>query len=93
MTIEHITIEGSTYVSAVGYDEETSTLEVVFQPNKYGRRSVWRYAPVHPSMYERMISGTESVGKIMKWEIEKDHGLNAAPHGWIEAGGSTVAAS
>lgn len=59
----------SSAIAAVGYDDATQTLEIVFLPNKDNYSRVWRYSPVDRSEYETMIDpasvGTpRSAGKI-----------------------------
>ncbi len=57
----------STLVASVGYDRETSVLEVEFRNG-----SVYRYFMVGPGSYERLL-GAESIGAFFNREIRPKH--------------------
>lgn len=54
----------SSQISAVGYDEATSTLSIQF-----AKGNVYHYAAVPKVMYERLI-GAESIGKFFYAHIK-----------------------
>lgn len=73
MTIERIRVK-STNVASVGFDDQTPTLEVEFQPRRIGEEGVvYRYTPDAPlghtfvcqAYFERLTSGKESVGRLV----------------------------
>lgn len=65
----------------LGYDVATATLEVAFHPRKSGDSSIFRYAPVSLSLYEKLLAATKdpaiSAGRIFAQEVKNDPMITA----------------
>jgi len=56
-------------MTSVGYDKATQTLEIAFHP-KDDKIAVWQYSPVPIEVYDRLVGGAESAGRIWAKEVK-----------------------
>jgi KTSC domain len=56
----------SSNIGAVAFDDQTGTLHVKFK----GDSGVYTYAGVPKDIYAKMVSGSESVGKLLHTSVK-----------------------